>query len=210
MRKLPSTISENEFLEGLKKVKRPKLKLAFMLGFYQCMRVSEIVGLKEKVSKCCSAKIVKQNTKTEKGKRMIYLCSECNKELTVKDMKDGKEWAIKPLMPENVNMNTGFIHVKKGKGNKDRDIPIMPPVKHGLRHLPIGLGVRSLEKWVKRYWPDIHYHTLRHSGATFYLNNKSIDIRYIQLLLGHSQLSTTQIYTHVNPQNLKDKFDGVW
>jgi len=158
MRKLPSTISEAEFLEGLKKVKRPKLKLAFMLGFYQCMRVSEIVNLK----------------------------------------------------PENVNMNTGFIHIIQGKGNKDRDIPIMKPVKHGLRHLPIGLGVRSLEKWVKVYWPDIHFHTLRHAGATFYLNNKSIDIRYIQLLLGHSQLSTTQIYTHVNSKVLKDKFEGVW
>ena len=158
MRVLPSTISENEFLEGIKKVKRPKLKLAFMLGFYECMRVSEIVN----------------------------------------------------LMPENVSMDTGFIHIKQAKGNKDRDIPIMKPVKQGLRHLPIGLGVRSLEKWVKRYFPDIHFHTLRHSGATFYLNNKSIDIRYIQLLLGHSQLSTTQIYTHVNPQNLKDKFEGVW
>ena len=158
MRILPSTISESEFLEGIKKVKRPKLKLAFMLGFYQCMRVSEIVKLK----------------------------------------------------PENVNMDTGFIHILQGKGSKDRDIPIMQPVKHGLRHLPIGLGIRSLEKWVKRYFPDIHFHSLRHSGATFYLNNKSIDIRYIQLLLGHSQLSTTQIYTHVNPQNLKDKFEGVW
>ena len=114
------------------------------------------------------------------------------------------------LKPENVNMDTGFIHIKQGKGNKDRDIPIMKPVKQGLRHLPIGLGVRSLEKWVKRYFPDIHFHTLRHSGATFYLNNKSIDIRYIQLLLGHSQLSTTQIYTHVNSKVLKDKFEGVW
>ena len=83
MRVLPSTISESEFLEGIKKVKRPKLKLAFYLGFYQCMRVSEIVNLK----------------------------------------------------PENINMNTGFIHIKQAKGNKDRDIPIMPPVKHGLRHL---------------------------------------------------------------------------
>ena len=110
MRILPKTISEQEFLEGLKKVKRQKLKLAFMLGFYQAMRVSEIVNLK----------------------------------------------------PEDVDMDRGFIHILQAKGKKDRDVPIMKPVKHGLRHLPIGLGVRSLEKWVKRYWPDIHYHTLRH------------------------------------------------
>ncbi len=158
MRKLPSTISEQEFLEGLKKVKRPKLKLAFMLGFYQAMRVSEIVNLKQ----------------------------------------------------ENVDMDRGFIHILQAKGKKDRDVPIMKPVKYGLRYLPIGLGVRSLEKWVKVYWPNIHFHSLRHSGSTFYLNVKGVDIRHIQELLGHASLETTQIYTHVSPKNLKDKFGEIW
>ena len=117
---------------------------------------------------------------------------------------------ITKLRKDHTNKQLKLIQIKQAKGNKDRDVPIMKPVKHVLRNLPIGLGVRSLEKWVKRYWPDIHFHTLRHSSDTFYLNDKGLDIRYIQLLLGHSNLSTTQIYTHVNPQNLKDKFEGVW
>ena len=45
-RKLPETITEEEFLKLLKAVKKKHHKLAFILGFYGCMRVSEIVNLK--------------------------------------------------------------------------------------------------------------------------------------------------------------------
>ena len=156
--KLPKTISESEFLEGLKKVKNPKHKLAFMLGFYECMRVSEVVN----------------------------------------------------LQPEHIDRARGFLHILAGKGNKDRDIPIMKPIEAGLKHIPIGIGSRALQKQIKNYWPELHFHSLRHSGATMYLNDKKRDIRQIQQLLGHSRLDTTQIYTHISPTQLKDAFAEVW
>jgi len=157
-RKIPITISEKELILIVKKVKNPKHKLAFMLGFYQCMRVGEVVS----------------------------------------------------LLPSNIDKGMKLILIKQGKGDKDRNIPIAPEVIGGLRHLPVGVGIRALQKSFKKYSinvidKDIHFHTLRHSGATHYLNVKKWDIRQVQVFLGHSKIQTTEIYTHVSPQVLIDK-----
>lgn len=53
----------------------------------------------------------------------------------------------------------------------------------------------------------ISAHTLRHSLATNMLN-KSVDLRVIQEILGHSDIKTTQIYTHVDNEKLKEEYDN--
>lgn len=160
--KLPKTISEEELIQVLQSTKKDQHKLAFMLGFYQGMRVSEVVNLK----------------------------------------------------PENVDKAQHIIHIKEAKGKKDRDIPIVKPLKmneqtmlRALTKLPIDCGVRALEiafKSISRgvLNKDVHFHTLRHSSATWLLNKKKWDMRQVQRFLGHSKIQTTEIYTHINPQDL--------
>ena len=154
--KLPEILTEEDLVEVVEKTKKPHHKLAFMLGFYECMRIGEIVKLKQ----------------------------------------------------ENIHRGLKEIHIKLGKGGKDRNISISPKVWNGLKFIPISCGVRALQYAFKKKCKevlerdDLKFHSLRHSGITHYLVKEGWDGLMVQRLAGHSSIKTTMIYTHISPQDL--------
>lgn len=164
-RKIPETLTVQELAKLCEATKSKKHRLAYMLGFFGCMRISEICGSKERVTRCCKATISKVKEEVNGRKKTIYKCSKCNNVVEQSNTLKGKEWHIIPLTKENIK--EGWINIKGGKGEKDRNIPIAPELKNKLGEVPIGVGVRAIEFAFKKkaaevLGKDLHFHCLRH------------------------------------------------
>src|SRR3954470_13671621 len=123
----------------------------------------------------------------------------------------------------DVDFEQELVHVRSGKGGKDRVIPLGEEAAHWvaryLRDARPGLargandalflsatGKRLDTSTLRRLAP--HPHRLRHAFATHLLEGGA-DLRTIQELLGHSSLSTTQIYSHVDARRLRKVYDSA-
>lgn len=135
------------------------------------------------------------------------------------------------LAMDNVNIDVGFLKCV-GKGEKERIVPVGKQAKEMLcrymdkvrpkllkkqakasrfvflSRLGKSISRQSIWKMIKKYANAAHIkkkitpHTLRHSFATHMLE-RGADLRVVQELLGHADISTTQIYTHIDKERLK-------
>lgn len=137
------------------------------------------------------------------------------------------------LNKENVDFIGGVLKVY-GKGKKERLAPIGDRALRAIRNYLEKLGTtdikekkavfinksgrrmsdravrRIVEKYIHRasMREGISPHSLRHSFAT-HLLDRGADLRSVQELLGHANLSTTQVYTHITTERLKQVYDKV-
>jgi len=117
--------------------------------------------------------------------------------------KGGKERLI-PLTSDAINMIKKYLTEAREKLSKGKDHNNIFVSTHGKQ-----ISRHSFWHRIKAYLKkvdvnkEVHPHTLRHAFATHMLNNGA-DLRSVQLLLGHSDLATTQIYTHVAQAEVKN------
>jgi integrase/recombinase XerD len=189
-----SNLLKKDITLGIKRPKREK-KIPDVLTKDEVKRLMEVIP-------------------TKKSKLMISMIYACG--FRVSELIN--------LKVNDLNFDEMTGHVRQAKGKKDRifNIPqfLLSKLKKqaetqkelNQEYLFTGpkgrLTDRNLQKMVRRFArqaginKSVHPHTLRHSFATHLLEN-NVDIRKIQELLGHADLSTTQIYTHISTEELK-------
>jgi integrase/recombinase XerD len=191
-----SSILKNDITIGIKRPKREK-KIPTVLS-------------KEEVKKLF------KTFDSKKSKLMVSLLYACG--FRVSELVN--------LKIQDISFDERIGHVRQAKGRKDRifNIPsfLFKDLKrqadrqrqkehpHLFSNPATGnqLSTRNIQKIITlatrkaEIQKDVHPHTLRHSFATHLLED-GVDIRKIQELLGHADLSTTQIYTHISTEELK-------
>lgn len=182
-RKLPEVTSENSIIkiyklvEEEKKPQKAKLIIAIIELLYGCaLRVDEL----------CKLNNIDLDLK----------------EQVIKVKGKGSKTRIVPVGDKSISIINDYLSIKKKNGSKEA----LFTTSKGNRIYP-----RYVYRIVNKYLSKVtdikkkSPHILRHSAATHMLDNGA-DLRAVKEILGHENLSTTQIYTHVSVERLKSAY----
>jgi len=201
-------------------------KIASLRGFFKWLCSSEIC-LKNPTLTLEQPKIPKRLPK-------VMSISEIENILTADLTKVERVSELVGLKTNGIDLNANYLRCS-GKGSKERLVPLGGKAKESLieyfvqrdflvkkynldtKNLLIADSGRFLTRQDiynfiheqgKRIHKNISPHTLRHSFATHLLENGA-DLRIVQELLGHADVSTTQLYTHISKKRLKEVYFSI-
>ena len=149
------------------------------------IRLSELANLD------LSSIIIDSNKNTGEENYMVKVLGKGEKERIIPFGKEAKYWIDKYLNTRGFSINSGLGNLPLFANSKEK------PVAYST----IKRRIRNYIKLVSE-GECLGPHILRHSFAT-HMIDRGADIRSVQELLGHSSLSSTQIYTHIKPERMK-------
>ncbi len=176
----PVFISLSEFQSILDKTEQPYLKDLFITGFYTGMRLGEIINMKWSWIDFNQNIIKVQNSDTFTTKSKKERIIPINNTLSL---------VLLNRVPQVLSINQDEFVFYRVKGIRLNENFVSKKFKKSVR--AAGLDDK------------IHFHTLRHSFASM-LVQRGVSLYVVKELLGHEDLSTTQIYSHLQKQNLMD------
>lgn len=180
-KKLPTFLTEEEVI---KLINAPNEKT--LIGFRDKLILIFLYSTGMRVSEIVSLKV----SQLDLNKGEVIITGKGKKDRVIFLTEELKELINEYLNRRKKNSNVLFIN-RNGKPLTDKGIRLL------------------VEKYAKKVVPykKVTPHTLRHTFATHLLTNGA-DLRVVQELLGHTKLSTTQIYTHLTKENLKKIYDN--
>lgn len=194
--KLPGVLNTEQIVKIFDTIDRPKVAIATAIGFFCGLRISEVAHLK-----ISNIDIEKKRLKVENSKYYLKNISGYGKDRYVPipdvlisplkkwiDIMGGGTWLFSSYTSPNEHMS------KKTLGSEFREFLNRAGFNQVSYHIKFKSGPNKGIA-IPRY--KFHFHTLRHSYAT-YLLEKGVDLYTISSLLGHNQVSTTQIYARIS------------
>ena len=197
---VPLNLEDIKLLE--KYLETEKLKLQLLCSYYGALRVGEMLKIK----------VISFNWKD--WKKDMSKMGECK--VLGKGDREGIAFFPKELM----------VRIAKYiKSQKDLDINSTIFIKNYSNHRSIKSGATTWQKKLREAGIEaklikfdgkgniipetsIHPHTLRHSRASYLVNEKGMDIRKVQVFLRHSSITSTEIYVHIDREKLKEELAG--
>lgn len=197
--KLPSVLNVEQLIKLFDCIDRPKVAIASALAFFCGLRISEVCNLKIE-----DLDLEKQRLKVVDGKNSRRSFSGYGKDRYVPippqmisplkkwiEIIDGGKW----LLPSDKSPDS---HIrKKNLGEQYKECLARAGLLIPAMELEFKTKINGETTTKKIIRHKYYFHTLRHSYAT-YLRDKGVDIYTISDLLGHNQVTTTQIYARIS------------
>ncbi|MDP7457606.1 MAG: tyrosine-type recombinase/integrase [Candidatus Woesearchaeota archaeon] len=188
-RKLPNVLNNKQLLQLFSVITDTDMFVACLLALCCGLRISEVCNLKKQDVDFEDGKI--KVVQGKGGKDRYVMLPDKLKPLLEKWFRaNDAEYVIPAMFKEKLNTAQLSLHFRKYLRKADLSIELYKNSMGQPRHA-------------------YSFHTLRHTYAT-YLLDKGVDIYYVQRALGHSDIHTTQIYTHVSNKDLQTKINAAF